>query len=143
MQTIEEIEMRAWLNRALYAEKKAKALEKLSEQCKERAQGLSVNWEQNDKGKSDGSVNGTENALMRLAEINEKAQILRVECADITAEVLAKIETLHDDDLESVLICKYVNFLTLEKTAELLHYHPNTVKQKIKKAIEKLCTKMS
>ena len=44
MQTIEELEMKAWLNRAFYANQKAKALEKLAEQCKERAQGLTVNW---------------------------------------------------------------------------------------------------
>ena len=79
MQTIEELEMKAWLNRAFYANQKAKALEKLAEQCKERAQGLTVNWEQNDKGKSDGAVNGTENALLRLTELNEKAHTLRVE----------------------------------------------------------------
>lgn len=143
MQSIEELEMKAWLNRAFYANQKAKALEKLAEQCKERAQGLTVNWEQNDKGKSDGAVNGTENALLRLTELNEKAHTLRVECTELVVEILKKIETLHDDDLESVLICKYINFYTLEKTAELLNYHPNTVKKKIKKAILKLCTEMS
>ena len=140
MQTIEEIELKAWLNRAFYAEKKAQALEKLAEQCRERAQGLTVNWEQNDKGKSDGAVNGTENALMKLTEINEKAQAYRVECAEMLAEILEKIETLNDADLESVLINRYINFYSVEKTAELMNYHPQTVKNKVKKAVEKLCT---
>lgn len=140
MQTIEEIELKAWLNRAFYANKKAAALEKVAEQCKERAQGLTVNWEQNDKGKSDGNVNGTENALLKLAEINEKAQAYRVECAEMLAEILARIESLHDPDLESVLINRYINFYSVDETAELMHYHPQTVKNKVKKAVEKLCT---
>lgn len=141
--TIEEIELRHWLNRAFYADKKAKALEALVQQCRERAQGLSVNWECNDTGKSDGSENGTEDALMRLAEIERKALGLKLECADILSETLTKIWELHNDDLEAVLINRYILFYTIEQTAEIMNYHPNTVKCKVKKAIQKLCTKMS
>ena len=141
--TTNELKMRHWLNRAFYADKKAKALDALAQQCRERAQGLSVNWECNDTGKADGAQNGTENALMRLAEIEQKTLALKLECANILAETLTKIWELHDDDLESVLINRYVLFYTIEQTAEIMNYHPNTVKGKVKKAIQKLCTKMS
>jgi DNA-directed RNA polymerase specialized sigma24 family protein len=138
-----ELELKHWLNRAFYADKKAKALDALAQQCRERAQGLTVNWECNDTGKVDGTQNGTENALMRLAEIEQKALALKLECANILAETLTKIWELHDDDLESVLINRYVLFYTIEQTAEIMNYHPNTVKGKVKKAIQKLCTKTS
>jgi DNA-directed RNA polymerase specialized sigma24 family protein len=138
-----ELELKHWLNRAFYADKKAKALDALAQQCRERAQGLTVNWECNDTGKSDSAQNGTENSLMRLAEIEQKALALKLECANILSETLTKIWELHDDDLESVLINRYVLFYTIEQTAEIMNYHPNTVKGKVKKAIQKLCTKMS
>lgn len=141
--TMNELNMRHWLNRAFYADKKAKALEALAEQCRERAQGLSINWEGNDSGKSDGAENGTENALMRLTEIEERIIKLRVECANIMSETLEAIWSLHDDDLEAVLINRYILYYTIEQTAEIMNYHPNTVKGKVKKAIQKLCTKMS
>lgn len=141
--TIQELEMRQWLNRAFYADKKARALEALAQQCRERAQGFSASLECNDKGKSDGAENGTENALMRLVEIEEKIIKLRVECANIITETIVAIWSLHDDDLEAVLINRYILYYTIEQTAEIMHYHPNTVKGKVKKAIQKLCTKMS
>ena len=71
--TAKEAEIKYWLNRAFFAEKKANALEMLVKQCRERAQGLTHNSEGNDKGKSDSTANGTENALMKLAEMEMKA----------------------------------------------------------------------
>ena len=103
-----ELELKHWLNRAFYADKKAKALDALAQQCRERAQGLTVNWECNDTGKSDSAQNGTENALMKLADIERKALDLRLECANILSETLAAIWKLEDDDLEAVLINMYV-----------------------------------
>lgn len=140
--TIEELDMRKWLNRAFYADKKAKALGMLVQQCRERAEGLSRASEGNDKGKSDGAENGTENALMKLAEIQERAEHLSAEAIATTAEVWEAIRKLHDDDLETVLINRYLNFLTIEQTAEKMNYAPRTIKEKTKQAIEKLCTLM-
>ena len=136
--TTNELDMRHWLNRAFYADKKAKALETLAEQCRERAQRLTASWEGNDKGKSDGAENGTENALMRLAEIEERIIRLRVECANIMSETLEAIWSLHDDDLEAVLINRYILYYTIEETADIMHYAPRTVRKKQKQAIEKL-----
>lgn len=137
-----EPDLRHWLNRAFYADKKAKALDALVQQCRERAQGLTASWECNDTGRSDSTENGTENALMRLAEIEQKALNLRVECADILAETLTAIWKLEDDDLEAVLINRYVLFYTIEQTAEIMNYAPRTVRKKQKQAIEKLCLLM-
>jgi DNA-directed RNA polymerase specialized sigma24 family protein len=138
-----ELTTRHWLNRAFYADKKAKALEMLVRQCRERAEGLSRCSEGNDKGRSDGAENGTENALMKLAEMERKADAQRIEAVNVSAEIQTIISGLHDDDLEAVLIHRYILFHTIEQTAEIMSYHPNTVKSKVKKAIQKLCTEMS
>lgn len=133
-----ELTTRHWLNRAFYADKKAKALEMLVRQCRERAEGLSRCSEGNDKGRSDGAENGTENALMKLAEMERKADAQRVEAVNVSAEIQSIISGLHDDDLEAVLIHRYLLFETVEQTAESIGYDPRTVMRKIKKAIEKL-----
>lgn len=133
-----ELELRHWLNRAFYADKKAKALDALVQQCRERAQGLTANWECNDTGKSDGTENGTENALMRLAEIISKADMQKAEAVNISAEIQNAISTLHDDDLEAVLIHRYLLFETVEQTAESIGYDARTIKRKVRKALEKL-----
>lgn len=136
--TENELELRHWLNRAFYADKKAKALDALVQQCRERAQGLTANWECNDTGKSDGAENGTENALMRLAEIISKADMQKAEAVNISAEIQNAISTLHDDDLEAVLIHRYLLFETVEQTAESIGYDARTIKRKVRKALEKL-----
>lgn len=136
--TIEELDMRKWLNRAFYADKKAKALGMLVQQCRERAEGLSRASEGNDKGKSDGTENGTENALIKLAEMERKADEQKAEAVNVSAEIQDAITNLHDDDLESILIHRYLLFHTIEETAQLLNYDPRTVKRKTKAAVEKL-----
>ena len=141
--TTQELETRHWLNRAFYADKKAKALEMLVRQCRERAEGLSRCSEGNDKGRSDSTENGTENALMKLAEMERKADEQKAEAVNVSAEIQGTISKLHDDDLEAVLIHRYILFHTIEQTAEMMNYHPNTVKSKVKKAVQKLCTEMS
>lgn len=141
--TTQELETRHWLNRAFYADKKAKALDMLVRQCRERAEGLSRCSEGNDKGRSDNTENGTENALMKLAEMERKADEQKAEAVNVSAEIQGTISKLHDDDLEAVLIHRYILFHTIEQTAEIMNYHPNTVKSKVKKAVQKLCTEMS
>lgn len=141
--TTQELETRHWLNRAFYADKKAKALDMLVRQCRERAEGLSRCSEGNDKGRSDSAENGTENALMKLAEMERKAGEQKAEAVNASAEIQEAISALHDDDLEAVLIHRYILFHTIEQTAEIMNYHPNTVKSKVKKAVQKLCTEMS
>ncbi len=134
-----ENEIKAWLNRAFYADKKVKAVEMLVQQCRERAQGLSVCYECNDKGKSTVSQNGTENALIKLADMERKLQRQIYELIGTADEVSNAIALLDDDDLETVLIHRYILFHTVEETAEIMHYSPRTIRVKQKKAIEKLC----
>lgn len=133
-----ETEVRHWLKRAFYAEKRIRVLDSLIQQCRERSQGLSRCGEYNDKGKSSTALNGTENALMRLADMELEAVALRAEAAEVSSQVWRAIRSLNDIDLETVLIHRYILFHTIEETAELLHYSPETVKRKQSKGIEKM-----
>lgn len=137
-----EKEMKKWLKRAFYADKKIKALEMLVNQCRERAEGLAVCYECNDAGKSTGSENGTENALVKLADMERKAEIQKAAAVGISSEVQNAISLLADEDLESVLIHRYILFHTIEETAEIMNYSPRTVREKQKKAVQKLCLLM-
>lgn len=136
--TIEQLNIKRWLNRAFYADKKAKALEMRVNQCRERAQSVSVCCEGNVKGRSDSSENGTENALMRLADTEMKLSRQILELLDVTDEISEAIAKLEDDDLETVMIHRYLLFHTIEETAEMMNYNERTVRRKQNKAIEKL-----
>ena len=135
-------EMKVFLNRAFYADKKIAALNMLIAQTRERAQGLSRSSDGNLKGKSDSNNNSTESALLRLAELEQQAQVQRVYAADVLLEIQQKIALLKDDDFETVLTHRFLVYNTIEQTAELMNYAPRTVRQKQKQAIEKLCQLM-
>lgn len=137
--TVKEMELRRWLNSAFYADKKIKALDILVQRHRERAQGLSINWKGTDTGKTDGGKNSTENALLKLAELEEKVERQRAEAVNTVEKIQNAISLLNDYDLESVLIHRYLLFETIEETAESMHYAPRTVRKKQKQAIEKLC----
>ncbi|MDE5584691.1 MAG: hypothetical protein K2J08_13460 [Ruminococcus sp.] len=140
--TQEEIKVKNWLNRAFYAEKKVKALDILLRTSKMHAEGLDGVKQYNYTGKSDVRLNGTENAFLKLADIERKYSEQKKELENIFAEIAETIAELHDDDLETVLIHRYLMFHTIEQTAELMHYSSETVRRKTNKAIKKLCEKL-
>lgn len=135
---MDTLDIKSWLNRAFYADKKIKALEMRLKQCRERAQSVSICYEGNDTAISKGSKNSTESTLVRLMEIEEKIIIEKNNLLSIDAEISEAIATLNDTDLETVLTYRYLLFKTIEQTAELMNYGKETVKRKQNKAIEKL-----
>jgi DNA-directed RNA polymerase specialized sigma24 family protein len=131
--------MRNYLEGHFYASKKIKALEAERRQLRINAQGGAISFEGNN---TTGKSNATERNLMRLAdeekEIDEEITRLKNKQRDIRR----LIGSLGDDDLEAVLIFRYIVHNTEEQTAEKLNYAPRTVQEKIKKAVSKLCVKM-
>lgn len=133
-----ELEIRNWLNRAFRADKKAQALKKLVEQRRESATGLARVSEGNDRGKSSTSKNGTESSLIQLADIEDRFFKCKSETEKVTDEIFKAISSIHDDELEAVLINRYLNYMTIEETAEFMGYGVTTIKRKIKEAISKM-----
>ena len=140
--TPEEIKVRNWLNRAFYADKKIKALDMLLRASVMHAEGLSRVQQYNYTGKSDTRLNGTQDAFMKLADIEHKYSKQKHELENIFVEISEAISLLHDNELETILIHRYLLFHTIEQTAELMHYSPETVRRKTNKAIRKLWVKL-
>ncbi len=137
--TEKELELTAWLNRGFYADKKIKVLEQCVRQSRERAAGLAGCCTSNDTGRSSGRKNSTEFALQRLCEQEERFRTQTAALLSINAEILDAISKLDDNDLEAVLIHRYVLYHTIEQTAEIMNYSPRTVRYKQQQAIKKLC----
>lgn len=134
-----ETEMRNYLEGHFYASKKIKALEAERRQLRMNAQGGAISFEGNN---ASSKSNGTESNLMRLADEEKEIDEQIVKLRQKQREIRQLINSLNDDDLEAVLIFRYIVHNTEEQTAEKLNYAPRTVQEKIKKAVSKLCVKM-
>lgn len=134
--TVEEV--RHWLKRAYTIDKNLKALETLINQSREHAEGLSSSGH-NNIGKSDTRLNRTENAFIKLADIEYKYNKQEQELIKVSDEISDAVAELNDDRLEIILIHRYLLFHTEEQTAELMNYSVSTIKRQTKKAIIKLC----
>lgn len=138
--TLEQMETSAWLNRAFYKDKKVWALRSLLERDRARAQGLAVNYEGIDKGRSDSRENSVEAAMQICAQTEKEHDTALCEYEAIRREVKAVINRLHDDVLEALLTYRYLEGLPMEEIAERMHYSVRAVKYKHKQALDKVCT---
>ncbi len=127
----------AWLNRAYYADKKLNALIAQRNRLEELAQRTTMNYGCNDKGKSSGSQNGMENALMKLVEINFNIDKEITKLADTYIEIDNAISHISDSEAQAILRRRYLAFETMEEIAEHMNYSVRNVKYKHKKALEK------
>lgn len=136
--TEKEIKVKCWLERAFYASKKLKALDMLLKRSTTHAEGLSRSGQYNYTGKSDTRLNGTQEAFLKIAGIEYDFSEQKKELIKIYMEISEAIALLHDDELEAVLIHRYLMFHTIEETAEIMHYSTRTIKRKQIQAIRKL-----
>ena len=134
-----ENEMRDYLERHFYASKKIKALKLEREQLRLNAMGGAVSYESNNTTTKE---NGTERKLMRLADDEKEIDNQIEELEQLQRDIRELIASLHDDDLEAVLIYRYILHHKEREAAEELNYAVRTVQEKIKKAISNLCAKM-
>lgn len=95
--TEDQLKVRQWLNRAFYADKKAAALEMLLRQRGERAEGTAVSYGNNTGSRSRDAENGTENALISLADTEEKLKRQIAELDGIKSEIEEAIAPIVDD----------------------------------------------
>ena len=102
------------------------------------SQHITVCYGGNDKGKSDGRSNNTENALMKLAEINEQIDNEINNLMQMYSKIDTAINCIDDDIAQVIFRRRYLAFQTIEKIAEEMHYSVSTVKRTFRKTIEKL-----
>ena len=133
-----EHEVKEWLKRGYNAYRETKSLETLLTAFRMHAEGLDRSGEYNYTGRSDMRTNGTENAFLKLADIERKYKEHQQKLSDISGEIFRAVSLLNDNELEIIMIHRYLYFHTIEQTAEFMHCSPETVKRKQKKAIQKL-----
>ncbi|MDE5768283.1 MAG: DUF1492 domain-containing protein [Oscillospiraceae bacterium] len=121
-----------WLERAREADRKAQALEAkwqydacLAERLS-RYSGCSGN----------SSGNSTEDALIRLIETERRAEEQLRKLAQIREEITFAIENVPDSDLQTILIWKYLKYMTFEHIADKMHYSLITIRRKHKDALD-------
>ena len=136
--TKEQKEKIKWLNRAFRAEKKLGALYYHKERDKDRAKHITAAYGGNIKGKSDSRENAVEKAFITYSGSTEKYDRFLDNYISIRGEIEKSIESLHDDEIEAIFIYRYLDYLTMDKIAEKMHYDVSTIKRKHKVGIEML-----
>lgn len=136
--TTNELKVKKWLERFRNAYRNVRHTETLLRTSRMNAERFHGSGECNCTVKPCTRLNGTENALIRLAGIEEKYERQKKELENISSEILKAVALLDDNELETVLIHRYLLFHTTESTAELMNCSPETIKRRQRKAIEKL-----
>lgn len=121
-----------WLNRAFHAEKAAKAWLAKLERDRSLAERLSRG-----SGCPGGnpSGNGTEDALIRLAETERETQGKLRDLVRIREEITQVIRCVEDTDEQTILVWHYLAYQTFDCIAEKMHYSERTVRRKHLKAL--------
>lgn len=132
-------EMKHWLKRGFYAQKRAEVLKDIIANIREQAQNLSRSKTDTAPASDAGASDRMEQALRELAEMESRYIIEECRLAGIKAEIAATIAMLENDDLQAVLESRYLLMRTAEQTAAALHYDVRTVRYKQKRAVERLC----
>lgn len=133
-----EHEVKDWLKRVYNTYREVESLETLLAASRMHAEGLDRSGKYNYTGKSDTRLNGTENAFIKLADTERRYNQQMQELVKVTEEVADAIALLNDNELEVILIHRYLYFHTIEQTAELMNYSSRTIIRKEKEAIKKL-----
>jgi len=132
--TLDQLAKIQWLNRAFHAEKNYKAwLAKL-----ERDRSIAERLTRSTDGTGSPSDNGTETALIRLADTEQRTQERLQELVRIREEITVVIEAVPDLDAQSILIRHYLAYETFEQIAEKMHYDKRTIQRKHKQALDKI-----
>lgn len=123
-----------YLNQARHLRKKIQALKNLKQDNK-MLSGMSY---ENTGTKNCNNYNNTECKMFRIVDMSIKIdeEIQRLE--RLTDEIFTVICNLDDDELETILIYRFLQFMTIGNIAKEMHYDEKTVSRKLHKAIEKI-----
>lgn len=133
-----EHEVKKWLERFRNAYRNVRHTETLLKTVRMHAERFHGSGEYNYTARPCTRLNGTENVFIRLADIESRYERQKKELENISSEILKAVALLDDNELETVLINRYLLLNTIEQTAELMNYSPETIKRRQRKAIEKL-----
>ena len=132
--TKEQIAKINWLNRAFHAEKVAMAWRAKLERDRSLAERIS----RTGNGTGGGQGNGTESALVRLAQTEAETRERLRTLVNIREEISSAIRNVDDPDMQAILVRHYLVYETFEQIAEKMHYDESTIRRKHKRALDKI-----
>lgn len=132
--TEEQTEKIAWMNRAFHAEKAAMAWRAKLERDRSLAERISRTGD----GTGGGQGNGTEDALIRLAQTETEIRERLRKLVEIREEISTAIRQVDDQDMQAILVRHYLAYETFETIADKMHYDERTIRRKHKKALDKV-----
>ena len=136
--TIEQKNKRDWLERGYYAEQKLHALYEKCKRDRERAECVTQRYDTVVGGKSDTLRNGTQELLNVLTDSIEEYEKYAEKYASIRREISSAINALCDPVLEAILIHRHVEYIPMERIAEIMNYSGRTINRKYKEGLDKL-----
>lgn len=132
--TDKEKDVTNYLNSAYYLDAKITALRKLKEDSKE----IQVTRYENIGCNNSSNENHSEIQMARIADTSLRIDEELKRLSQLKNEIFDIICNLNDDELETVLIYRFLQFMTIEQIADEMHYSTKTVTRKLHKAIEKM-----
>ena len=133
--TCEQLQKITWLNRAFHAERNAQAW--FAKQAHDR--NLAQRLSRSVSGCGFNSYgNGTEHALIRLADTERQTQEKIAELGRIREEITSAIEKIPDLDLQTILVWRYLKYFTFERIADKMNYDERTIRRKHCQALDKI-----
>lgn len=131
--TDKEKDITNYLNGAYYLDAKITALRKLKEDSKE----IQVTRYEN-IGCNSSNENHSEIKMARIADMSLRIDEELKRLSQLKNEIFDIICNLNDDELETILIYRFLQFMTIEQIADEMHYSTKTVTRKLHRAIEKM-----
>lgn len=132
--TDKEKDIKNYLNSAYCLDAKITALRMLKEDSR-LIQGTRYD---NTGCTGSGNENYSEIKMTRIADMSLRIDEELKRLSQKKSEIFDIICSLNDDELETVLIYRFLKFMTIEQIADEMHYTTKTVTRKLHKAIEKM-----
>lgn len=73
-----------------------------------------------------------------MADTERETQNKLADLARIRSEITAAIESVQDDDMQSILVRHFLAYETFDIIADRMHYSRPTVMRKYKQALDKM-----
>lgn len=136
--TTEQIHTSAWLNRAFLSKVKLNSLITQRDTLRTLAERVTIAQSGNDASTSINANNGTENALIELADISAIIETEIKSLIQVYNEVNNAIGKVEDETLQALLRYRYLSFMPMAKIAEAMYCDLSTIKRKHKQALDKV-----
>lgn len=105
----------------LNAKKKIETLKMAQEKVREEAVNITQRLQEN-KVQGGGTRDKIGDAAAKLADLDHRIDLELIQLVETMGSVVAIINKVHNSTFQALLICRYINGMTLEQTAEVMGY---------------------